>query len=186
MRTRYYILSLLITLFLFFGCKKEEQEKHYFYLTDEDKEWNIYHLNEEIKFVSNMGNIRTYKVTYIRTGMHEFHIPTDFEDIIYYMEYVFISLNRIDTTEKINIELKRGYPYTSNEFDFWLFWSDFTNGHQIPIQLDETENLTVNNTSYSNVIHLTGNDIINNLYYHKDKGFLRFDYSSGEIFERSN
>ena len=57
------VLILILILGLLFSCKKKEEPKHVYHLTDEDKSWNIYHVGDTIKFMSNynIGRLLTFK-----------------------------------------------------------------------------------------------------------------------------
>ncbi len=178
------ILLIVISLSAFVGCKKKNEYPTEYNMTDADKQWNIYHLNQEIKFESNLGNTITYVVTGINSGISEESMPTDDGGYSYTREYINIYFNRTDTIDEIRFHMTRGYPYSHGLFRVFGMWDNFSTFFSLPTA--NIPELTVNNTKYYAVIHASGNDTVSDLYYQKEKGFLRFDYTNDEIFERTN
>jgi hypothetical protein len=88
----------------------------------------------------------------------------------------------------------RGYPYDGNSFEIMLFWhDDLQLPEQFIIPLDpKIDTLTVSGTLFNNVLMFENYNshsipyAAKKIYYQKQKGWLRIELNSGEIYNRIN
>jgi hypothetical protein len=186
---RSYILFIFL-LVLLFGCKKKVDPNYY--LTDEDKSWNIYHEGDTIKFLSNYNHKKYYRISKLEQGMREDIV----EDDVYY-EYIDLEFARTDTTASyldpaIYMMFARHYNKSAPDF---IILTQFTEYYQTQpfniLQACKIDTLNVNNIIFHGVLKMNGidtllNGALNRLYYVKEKGWLRFESNTGETWNRIN
>ena len=188
------ILILILIQGFLFSCKKKEEPKKVYRLTPEDLTWNIYHVGDTIKFFSNHNKSRIYCVDYINQSITN---PDENDDWESY-EGLGIRFQRIDSIFMNNffgMSFYRGYPGDINKgFLILIQWKDdllLPWLFSLPISM-ASDTLTVNNINYSNVIRFTNpvnmdsTYAAKNIYYQKQKGWLRIEINSGEIWDRIN
>jgi len=183
------LLLLLLTLGFTISCKKKNENSSNHYLTGEDMTWNIYHINDTLKFLSNFNHRRDYRVYKINQGMIEKW------DSGISSEYVDIFMSRSDTSIisgiNYNIYMQLSRELVASGFFIICTIIDFDNNGIFEItQSGKIDTLKVNNVIYHNVLKIEGdgslNNLINRVYYVKEKGWLRLESNSGEIWNRIN
>jgi hypothetical protein len=192
---RYFsILLLIFAVGFLFSCKKKEEPKKVYRLTPEDISWNIYHMSDTIKLLSNHNHYRAYCVDFI---IQDINNPNEYDSWDSY-ESIGIGFQRLDSIFENNhfsMEIARGYPGDPDKgLLIFIFWHDDL---LLPSIMDFEEfvaldTLKINNVVYNNVLKYTNyrnTDSISaakHLYYQKQKGWLRIELNSGEIYNRIN
>ncbi len=95
---------IFLALCLLLACNREDISKDKL-LTDEDKSWNIYHVGDTIKLLSNFNHKKYYRVNEIKQGMYDYTFDNS------KFEYITIVSSRVDTVlpgGKGNIILRLG------------------------------------------------------------------------------
>lgn len=185
---------IILTSVLLFSCKKHVDPPIAYRLTAEDLTWNIYHVGDTIKFFSNHGNSKQYYIEYMDPHIS---YPMVLGSEGYSYESIGIGFRRADSLFDNNffaMGLCRGYPSYGDHFVIMAYWFDDLH---LPVQFilpltPLVDTLTINNTLYHNI--LTYNNKFNDsipstakkIYYQKQKGWLRIELNSGEIFDRIN
>jgi hypothetical protein len=178
-------------------------------LTDKDKEWVCYKEGQILKFVSNLGNVREYKVTGLTDHMIEVkeqprsHTAITFRSCpeLKYQE-VYCQLVNINAPTDIFYWYLTTIYNSDNQFkpNIWMFTTDV--GLGLPIKyINENESTFTDSTvtpiiysvylskaiiankEYKNV-YKTKNEI-SNWFYSKEYGLLSFKRKN-EIWEISN
>ena len=186
------ILILILIQGFLFSCKKKDEPKIEYRLTPEDLSWNIYHEGDTIKFKSNLNHKLEYFVEYINQFI-SYPIPDSYPSY----ESIGIRFRRADSifeNNRFSMGLYRGYPGTGNCFQIMLFWHDnLLLPEQAIMPLDpKLDTLTVSGTLYVNILVMDNNINQNiqtaakKIYYQKQKGWLRIELNSGEIYDRIN
>jgi hypothetical protein len=189
------ILFLVLFIAILSSCKKKEEPKIDYRLTPEDLTWNIYHEGDSLKFLSNLNHFRGYYIEYAIQHI-TYAIPILNEAFNSY-ESVGIGFGRYDSIFENNrfaMGMYRGYPGEGDIFEIMAFWhDDLQLPEQFIIQIEpQIDTLTINGNLYSNILvfeNFINHDIpsaAKKIYYHKQKGWLRFELNSGEFFDRIN
>jgi len=188
-----YFLLVIIAIGIFFvSCKKQEEPPKKYRLTPEDLTWNIYHVGDTIKFLSNLSHYRSYCVEYINRYIEN---PGE-NDQWYSYEGISIKFNRADsgqTDHYFIMDFNRGYPSTST-FNVMIWLEDGLGMNYLSSLPSEpnVDTLTVNDSMYYNVYEdknmssNTADTVAKGLYYNKQKGWLRIELYSGEKLDRIN
>jgi len=183
-----FSVLMIAGIFLFYSCKKKTDSN--IYLTDDDLAWQIYHLGDTLKFLSNQNHHRTYVVNRINHQMLNWDW-VGYEDIKH--EDIEVLIQRVDSTYDDNIflmEFCRGIQPDRLQFIILI-----TPVYELPVSMYDIigqsitiDTLTINNVLYHNALLYDMNEqhLPACVYYHKQKGWLRLVTLSGEIWDRVN
>jgi hypothetical protein len=188
-----YSLSLFIII-LIPSCRKEEEPPKEYRLTPEDLTWNIYHKGDTVKFLSNYNHNLVYVITGISQNIHD---PSSNDDWNSY-EDISIGFCRLDSAnpnKNFSMSLVRGYPGDYNRGFSVMVWGFYGKAiydlFSLPLN-PNVDTLKVENILYhdvykaTNPIYNTEDSAAKNMFYEKQKGWLRFEINTGEIWDRIN
>ncbi|MEI6122046.1 MAG: hypothetical protein WCQ95_00320 [Bacteroidota bacterium] len=188
--------ATLVFCVLLISCKKKEEQKITYRLTAEDLTWNIYHLGDTIKLLSNLNHPRNYCITRLYQGLDNSSVDLSWNAF----EYISIGFSRTDSgqTGKFFMDISCGTPGDNlPTFSIDIDWEDglgiilFYYSFSIPRE-PNIDTLTVNNVLYHNVYgcynltNLDADTAAKAVYYDKQKGWLRIELKSGEKYDRIN
>jgi hypothetical protein len=183
------VYTLFISLTLLYSCK--EKTKPDSFLTEDDKAWNIYHVGDSLKFLSNINHKRNYIVIKVEQGMRD----KPYDGIKY--EYIYMQASRTDTILTgivTGLEMTFARDQNDSRPGLAIFCGVDGFEYYYPFNLlkgEKIDTLKVYGFIYNNVLKITGGDSIinghiNKIYYVKEKGWLRFESNSGEKWDRIN